>query len=51
VPGLFDSPVEAALAHDEFALSVLGSKAEVNFVPRLALLPAYGKVDAAHFSS
>ena len=46
VPGLFESPVEAAYAHDEHALTLLGSKAELNFVPRPNLLRAY----AAHVS-
>ena len=46
VPGLFESPVEAAYAHDEHAQSILGSKAELNFVPRPNLLRAY----SAHVS-
>lgn len=46
VPGLFESPVEAAYAHDEHAQSILGNKAELNFVPRPNLLRAF----AAHVS-
>ena len=46
VPGLFETPVEAAYAHDEHAQSILGNKAELNFVPRPNLLRAF----AAHVS-